>query len=81
MAATPTNQQFSFQASDVFSEFDQKLQSYWVHIQCVSDVVTEVVAGSEFENVWKETQAVINRLINIEWKRCSKFDSVADQVK
>ncbi|XP_031640925.1 uncharacterized protein LOC116352456 [Contarinia nasturtii] len=78
---TAANPKLSSQEFEVFSEFDQRLQDYGAIVRCVSDVVTEAVAGSEFESVWEETRANIKRIITVEWEQCSALGSVVEQIK
>lgn len=52
-----------------------------VNLECVRDVVSEVIKDNEVNVWWSETKTQVTKLYEDDWKKCLETKSVEDQQK
>lgn len=65
---------------DILGNIGQNVQQYWENIQCIRDVITQVVGDSELKDVWTEAKTAIDQT-NVEWHKCDEVQGIVGKQK
>lgn len=72
----PAGQQAVLQDIQLSPELTEKIKQ---NLECVRDVVSEVIKDSEVQVWWGEAKTNIARLYNEDWKKCMEAQNVEEQ--
>lgn len=83
MSAAPSSPNPTFEelAFDPLADISKKVKEHWVDLQCVRDVITRVIGGSDIKTKWEQTRTEFNELVTVEWKKCQRMEDRTDEHK
>lgn len=79
VAAPPTTPNFSLKNLAWSSPIVGALKKYFGNVKCIRDVVSEVMERNHLQDLYANSKAKFDKIVDVEWKKCMDLKESFDK--